>query len=115
MKKAVRYSIAGVLAVLFCIGMALLYGHVRRDQAAAVCTGLQVGFTDSLRFVSEDDIREYLDTRYGAYVGERIDSVQLARIEDLLWQRDVIEHELSSISETMSALLLKMKEGGSDD
>lgn len=38
-----------------------------------------------------------------------------ARIEELLRQRDVIEHELSSISETMSALLLKMKEGGSDD
>jgi len=90
MKKAVRYSIAGVLAVLFCIGMALLYGHVRRDQAAAVCTGLQVGFTDSLRFVSEDDIREYLDTRYGAYVGERIDSVQLARIEDLLQSRSAV-------------------------
>lgn len=38
-----------------------------------------------------------------------------ARVEELLRQRDAIERELSSIGETMSALLLRMKEGESDD
>ena len=90
MKPAVRYTLAAVAAGLFLAGMTLLYGHVRRAHAQAVCTGLEVSFADSLRFVSEEDIRGYLDTRYGAYVGERLDSVQLSRIEDLLESRSSV-------------------------
>ena len=47
-------------------------------------------FADSLRFVSEQDIRDYLDKRYGPYIGERMDSVQLARIEDMLESRSAV-------------------------
>ena len=90
MKKAVTYSIAGVLAVLFCVGMAFLYRDARQARAQAVCTALEVSFADTLRFVGEDDIRSYLDTRYGPYVGERLDSVQLSRIEDMLESRSSV-------------------------
>ena len=55
-----------------------------------MCNALQVHFTDSLRFVSEQDIRDYLDTHYGAFVGERLDSVQLYRIEDMLERRSAV-------------------------
>ena len=57
MKKPVLYSLAGAFVLLFCIGIGLLYGRVRQERTQAVCTGLEVSFADSLRFVSEEDVR----------------------------------------------------------
>ena len=37
MKAAVKYSVAGALAVLFCTGMFFLYRNVRQEQAQLVC------------------------------------------------------------------------------
>lgn len=91
MKKAVAYILAVLLLVLFFVGMALLYRNVRREQALTTCNQLEVSFADTLQFVSEQDIREYLDTRYGTFIGQRLDSVQLARIEDLLAERSAVE------------------------
>ena len=90
MKPVVTYSIAGVLAVLFCTGMFFLYRNVRQEQRELVCGRLEVSFADSLRFVSEQDVREYLDAHYGTYVGERLDSVRLARIEQMLESRSSV-------------------------
>ena len=90
MKAAVKYSIAGALAALFCAGMFFLYRSVRQEQAQLVCGRLDISFVDSLRFVSEQDVREYLDAHYGSYVGERLDSVQLARIEQMLESRSSV-------------------------
>lgn len=42
-------------------------------------------------------------------------AVLSARIDALLEQRDSAEKELRTISETLAKLLLKMKDGGSDD
>ena len=90
MKAAVKYSIAGALAAAFFVGMISLYGNVREEQRRIVCGRLDVSFADSLRFVSEQDIREYLDAHYGPCIGERLDSVQLARIEDMLESRSSV-------------------------
>ena len=90
MKAAVKYSVAGALAVLFCTGMFFLYRNVRQEQAQLVCGRLDVSFVDSLRFVSEQDVREYLDAHYGSCVGQRLDSLQLARIEEMLESRSSV-------------------------
>ena len=90
MKKAVKYSLIGVVAAAFCIGMGFLYRNVRQEQSRLICGKLEVSFSDSLRFVSEQDIREYLDTRYGSFIGQRLDSVGLSRIEDILESRSAV-------------------------
>lgn len=90
MKKSVRYAIDLVLILLFCAGMGLLYRRVRQEQARLVCNSLEVNFADSLHFVSEQDIREYLDANYGSYVGERLDSIRLYRIEEMLESRSAV-------------------------
>ena len=79
-----------MLAVALCVGVAFLYRTVRQESALVVCGRLDVHFADSLRFVSKQDIRDYLDKRYGPYIGERMDSVQLARIEDMLESRSAV-------------------------
>ena len=91
MKAFIKYSLAGVLIAALCIGVALLYRNVRQESSRIVCGRLDVCFADSLRFVSEEDIRGYLDKRYGAFIGERLDSVQLARIEDMIESRSAIK------------------------
>ena len=90
MKAAIRYSLAATLAVALAVGMVFLYRTVRQQTTQIVCGRLDVHFADSLRFVSEQDIRDYLDSRYGAYIGERMDSVQLARIEDIIESRSAV-------------------------
>ena len=90
MKAFVKYSLAGVLLAALCTGVVLLYRNVRQESARIVCGRLDVSFADSLRFVTEQDIRDYLDKRYGAYIGERLDSVQLARIEDMIESRSAV-------------------------
>ena len=90
MKAAIRYSLSAVLAVGLVVGMAFIYRLVRQETTRIVCGRLDVNFADSLRFVSEQDIRDYLDSRYGAYIGERMDSVQLARIEDMIESRSAV-------------------------
>ena len=90
MKAAIRYSLSAVLAVGLVVGMVFIYRLVRQETTRIVCGRLDVNFADSLRFVSEQDIRDYLDSRYGAYIGERMDSVQLARIEDIIESRSAV-------------------------
>ena len=90
MNKAVKYSLFGILTFAFCACMGLLYRHVRQEQRQIICGQLEVNFSDSLHFVSEQDIREYLDTRYGNFIGQRLDSVGLSRIEDILESRSAV-------------------------
>ena len=90
MKKTVRYTLGAALILLFCTGMGFLHRHVRQEQARLVCGTLAVNFVDSLHFVSEQDIREYLDANYGPCVGERLDSLRLFRIEELLESRSAV-------------------------
>ena len=90
MNKAVKYSLVGVLAAAFCTGMGFLYRNVRQEESRLICGRLEVSFSDSLRFVSEQDIRDYLDSRYGSFIGQRLDSVGLARIEEILESRSAV-------------------------
>lgn len=58
---------------------------------ATSCHGVEVTILDSAarRFVSVDDVKEYLKG-YGLYVGQRIDSVDLARMEVILDSKSAI-------------------------
>ncbi|MCR4860312.1 MAG: hypothetical protein K5910_06585 [Bacteroidales bacterium] len=119
MKPYVRYSIAGALIVLFCVLTLFLRASARQERQQVVCNEVQVGFTDSLRFVSEEDIRGYLDERYGPCIGQRLDSIALSRIEDLLSKRSAIERceawvtddGILHVDVTQRAPLLRFQDG----
>ena len=90
MNRTVRIIITSVLAAAFCTGMGMLVHLTREDRARLSCNSLKVHFTDSLKFVSEEDIRGFLDSRYGRYIGQRLDSVRLAEIEQLIESRSAV-------------------------
>ena len=90
MKKTVRYSISCLLIAAFCIGMGILAHLEKESRNTRTCERLEVEFSDSLKFVTEKDIRKYVDSRYGAYIGQRLDSVRLTDIEQMLQSRSAI-------------------------
>ena len=90
MNRAVRYISFASAVALFCAGMGLLCLKAGRDRDFLAVDRLEVSFTDSLRFVSEDDVRGYIDSRYGTYVGRRLDSIDLRRLEEILESRSAI-------------------------
>lgn len=90
MTKALRYVISSVVAAGFAVGMGFLLRETREQRAQYACKEMVVSFEDSLRFVSESEIRTYVSEEYGKFVGQRLDSVGLARIESILESRSAI-------------------------
>lgn len=54
----------------------------RRHQVT--CAGVKVEFADGFNFVTAEDIEGYLKKEYGTYVGQRLDSLDLAKVEKIL-------------------------------
>ena len=84
MKKAVLNLLLLAAAAAFVLVLLLLGALQRQNRQMQTCTGLQVEFADDYNFVTEEDVKGYMDSFYGPYVGQRIDSVNLTRIERIL-------------------------------
>ena len=84
MKKAVRNLLFLLAGAVLVLGLLLLGAAQRQNRQLLTCTGLQVVFADDYNFVTEEDVKGYLNNFYGPYIGQRIDSVNLARIEKIL-------------------------------
>ena len=54
------------------------------DRRLRTCEGVRVSFAPGPRFLSEDEVKNVLDKRCGAYIGQRLDSLQLFKIESVL-------------------------------
>lgn len=65
-----------------------LSGEVRRQ---ATCQGVETVIRDSasLRFVSPEDVKGWMDD-YGTYVGLRLDSVDLDRVERIILSKSAV-------------------------
>lgn len=93
MKTTVRYILmilAGVV-ILGAMTVAVMLGKAGRQPLK--CTGLNVVITDSLEndFVSKNDVKVFLDREYGQYVGLLADSLDLARMEDIIDGRSAVK------------------------
>ena len=84
MRNWVRYCLAGCVVVIAALLLILVIGAQRRAHAQVSCERIEVRFEDEHRFFSDEDIRSFLDKRYGVYTGQPLDSVDLGRIEALL-------------------------------
>ncbi len=85
MKPAVRYIIAAS-AVTACLFLWLLGDRVAAGNRHEVtCSGVEAIIADSLerRFITPDDIRDWMKD-YGTYVGLRLDSVDLKKVERII-------------------------------
>ena len=68
------------LAALF----ALIWTSAREQRRQTTCVGVRVEFADSYSFVSAQEVEQYLKEDYGTYIGQRLDSLNLLKVEKLL-------------------------------
>ena len=78
-------GIALLLAAFVLLG--LLSRRARRERT---CEGIQVEFSDDFNFVTEEDIKGYIDRYAGNYLGRRLDSLDLNGIENMLDQQSAV-------------------------
>lgn len=92
MKKVTKYILSGVLGgvLALCMGVTFIAGQATRKPIR--CKGINVIITDSStnRFVSEEDVRTFIARSYGEIRGKQIDSLNLARIEQIVDSRSAI-------------------------
>ncbi len=90
MKKGLRIAIIAGLACALALLILMIFGMNGIRKRQLTCGGVNVEFADGYNFVTADDIAGYLDSEYGAYIGQRLDSVDLKRIERLLEGKSAI-------------------------
>ena len=92
MKKAAKYVLIVVCGVL--LAAVLIASCIAGSQArdGLMCKGLEISILDSLEnsFVSKADVRKYLDKEYGRYIGEKLDSLDLVKIEKIIDGRSAV-------------------------
>lgn len=91
MKPIVRHIIGLSALAVMAVAFVAVLTVTRIKRSDVVCSGLRIEVTDSSRlgFVSVNDVREYLKG-YGAYIGQRTDSVNLEKIEGILDHKSAI-------------------------
>lgn len=90
MKPAVRYIIASVLVAGLFAGTAALVHRSREAYDTLTCKTLDVSFRDSLKFIREGDIKNFIEKSYGRYIGRKLDSIDLTKIENLLEKKSSV-------------------------
>lgn len=92
MKVAARNILTAVSGVILtgCIICAFIAGTAVRKSV--VCKELDVVITDSIvnSFVSEADIKKYMEREYGQYIGSAADSIDLKKIEKIVDGRSAV-------------------------
>jgi len=84
MKKGLRITLVASAFCLLAIGCLVIHKMNEKRTGQITCTGVKVEFTDDFNFITSQDIEGYLKKDYGAYIGQRLDSVNLAKVEKIL-------------------------------
>lgn len=90
MRKGIRIAIVAASACVLAIAILAIVGMNRDKRRQLTCSGLKVEYADSYNFVTDEDIEGYLKSEYGAYIGQRLDSVDLAKVERILGSKSAI-------------------------
>lgn len=77
-----------IVLILMALGFVLaLSKHSRKDMT---CNGLDVQIVELWHFVEPEDVKGWVEEDYGHYVGQRMDSVNIARIESILDKKSAV-------------------------
>jgi cell division protein FtsQ len=111
MKRRARTLISvAVLAALAAL-CALIHAGTARERSLRTCEGVRVEYADDYRFVSEQDIKDYLDKYYGPYIGQRLDSIGLHKVEAILdVQSAILKSEAYTTEDGMLNIRLTQRE-----
>lgn len=92
MKVVWRYTLA-LTVIALSVAMMVAVGHAsRKERHLQTCNGIDVKILDSARlsFITVRDVKECIQEGYGPWVGRRLDSIGLHKIEAVLRERSAI-------------------------
>lgn len=90
MKRYVRIIAIWAAVVVLLAGLGFLANRARGGRAKLLCNKVDVQIKDKYEFVTEEDVKGFLDRRYGTCIGVRLDSLDLDRIERMLEEKSVV-------------------------
>ncbi len=90
MKRGLRIAIIAAAACLLAFLILMIFMMNGNRKRELTCGGVNVEFADGYNFVTPEDIESYLTKEYGAYIGQRLDSVDLAKVEKILNNKSAI-------------------------
>ena len=90
MKPVVRKIILLLSLLALTVGLGVLIVASKGQRKLITCEGLRLEYADAHRFVTEEDVKAWLEKDYGSYIGQRLDSVGLDRIEQVLNDQSAI-------------------------
>lgn len=90
MKKWLRIVMTVLVVALAAAVTVLVSGSAASRRHGITCNSVDIRLPEGPSFVSEQDVKDYLRDYYGACMGERIDSIDLRRIESVLDRRSAI-------------------------
>lgn len=92
MSKILRNIINIASAVLLTAGLTAAYFSGTSCRSPLTCKGLNVEIKDSdvNSFVSPSDIKKYLDKEYGDYIGMKLNSIDLEKVEKIIDGRSAV-------------------------
>lgn len=84
MKEKLGNILLSVVLALLVAGTAVLCTISREDDSQKLCENMRVYFEDDFNFVTEEDIKNWLESGFGHYVGQKLDSMDLYGMEKFL-------------------------------
>ena len=84
MTGKVKYILAAAFIAVFCLGAALLSRSDKAGRDLLCCSGVSVSLSDTLGAATAEDLLDALERGYGIAVGQRLDSVLLYRVEEVM-------------------------------
>lgn len=93
MKKIAKYVFIGVCGILLAALLVVSYIAGKEARKGLVCRGIDIVILDSMEnsFVSESDVKRYLDKEFGPYIGRPLDSIDLVRAEKIIDGRSAVK------------------------
>ena len=95
MKPWLKIALSALASIAFILLLVILNAKSGEMRRKATCQKLKVTIIDSayLGFVNKNDIKQIIDREYGIYTGQRLDSVNLRKIEKILEKKTSILKE----------------------
>ena len=93
MKKIEKYVLIGVCGALLTAVLVMSCLAGKEARKGLVCKGVEIVILDSMEnsFVSEADIKKYLDKEFGGYIGRSLDSLDLIKAEKIIDGRSAVK------------------------
>lgn len=94
MKKVFSYILIAIGALLLAALVVLSYRQAQSDRAAIRCRGLEVKIVDSSKtvFITPADVKAWLDSDLGGYVGTPITDIDLRKVETTVLKRSAVKN-----------------------